>query len=258
MSTSFEVIMKKKILDIILCLLLILIAYFGYNSYYEVRSYSLAKEKYSQLRSLAFSDTEEHSLSISEISDSLNVANLSELQEASPSACAWITIPDTIIDYPLVQWNDNTYFLTHDATGEDSKAGAIYLNCENSASMNDIKTIIYGHNLRDGSMFSQIHHYKDADFAQSHPLLYIYMYDGEIRTYHVFCVLSVDKLNQTVYSVNSNDTISSITDYLVSNADNVYANPTTGNILLLSTCIKGDSRRVVAFQELPLIQDETH
>lgn len=92
---------------------------------------------------------------------------LLELQEENPEVAGWIRIPDTRIDYPVMQTEeDNDYYLNHDFNRESNAHGAPFLdvNCRIGESEN---LIIYGHNMKDKTMFQNLMLYKDAQFCES-------------------------------------------------------------------------------------------
>lgn len=171
------------------------------------------------------------------------------LQEESSSSCAWIYIPGTNIDYPLVYGNDNSYYLSHDAYGNSSSSGAIFLNCDNNDSLNDSKSIIYGHNMKDGSMFHDLRYYTDETYAEEHSFLYIYMDNGTVRKYKMHSSSLVDSNDPTVYIPSTGESVEAVLSYIDSFSDAVYTDSTSENIIILSTCQTGNNRRVVVFQE---------
>ena len=89
----------------------------------------------------------------------------------------WITVSDTAIDYPLVQADNNEYYLTHDYLGNYDIAGSIWYDA-NDKPYNGLLTVIYGHSMRNGSMFNNLHYFpKDHDrFKDS--MLTIYVNDN--------------------------------------------------------------------------------
>lgn len=70
----------------------------------------------------------------------------------------WITVSDTAIDYPLVQCDNNEYYLTHDYLGNHDIAGSIWYDA-NDKPYNGLLTVIYGHSMRNGSMFNNLHYF---------------------------------------------------------------------------------------------------
>ena len=90
------------------------------------------------------------------------------LNSAYPNAIGWLYIPNTRISYPVMQGEDNEYYLHHDFDGSPLKAGSIFLDyrCENRL-MNPIN-VLYGHNMRNGSMFAQVTSYTTDSFFEAH------------------------------------------------------------------------------------------
>lgn len=114
-----------------------------------------------------------------------------ELQEINPDIYAWITVPGTVIDYPIVQNEDNTYYLTRSAEGEDSVAGAIFSETFNEKDFCDVHNVLYGHNMKDGSMFADLHLFEDEEFFEKHKEIVIYTPDS-IGYYRIFAAYLYD------------------------------------------------------------------
>lgn len=180
--------------------------------------------------------------------------DIAEVEEYVGASCYWIMVPDTSIDYPLVQYKDNDYYLTHDAYNNESRSGAIFINYANSFDLSDAKTIIYGHNMKNGSMFHDLRYFSDQEYAASHDLLYIYGDNGVIFTYRLICSGEFDRLDSTVYDYEDGENMQSTQEYLLSKSDLKYSDFTTNDrLLILSTCINSSSkRRVVVFQQIDI------
>ena len=86
------------------------------------------------------------------------------LRRTAPEAVAWLTVPETGIDYPVVQWTDNQYYLKHTVRHEGSRYGAIFMDYRNSGDFSDFYTVIYGHNMRSGKMFGTLRRFRDPEF----------------------------------------------------------------------------------------------
>ena len=115
-----------------------------------------------------------------------------KLQEIAPDAYAWITVPGTQIDYPIVQHpTDNTFYLNHNPKGEYEFAGAIFTEDYNATDFEDPNTVIYGHNMKNGSMFQELHKFEDKAFFEEHPEFTIYTPD-EVLHYHIFAAYTYD------------------------------------------------------------------
>jgi len=91
-----------------------------------------------------------------------------EVYEKNTDFIGWLTIPDTIIDYPVMQGEDNEYYLNHDFYGEETKHGSLFLDCKNDVLLPDSNLIVYGHNMKDGTMFSALRKYKEKSFYEGH------------------------------------------------------------------------------------------
>lgn len=86
---------------------------------------------------------------------------------------AWIYIKETSINYPVVQGVDNSYYLKHMADGSYNDSGAIFVDFRSESDFSDSLTIIYGHNMKNGTMFSGLAKYKKQKFYDEHPVALI-------------------------------------------------------------------------------------
>jgi len=91
------------------------------------------------------------------------------LAEINPDIVGWIVIEGTDINYPIVQGEDNKYYLNHLFTDEKNRAGCVFLDSGNAADFSDANSVVYGHYLNDGTMFSPLLKYKQQDFYDAHP-----------------------------------------------------------------------------------------
>lgn len=113
-------------------------------------------------------------------------------EEINADIYAWISIPDTRIDYPVLQHPmDDTYYLNYNLDGSEGYPGCIYTEKENARDFSDFNTVIYGHNMKNGSMFHDLHYYEDESFMQDHPYVYIYTTDRVLR-YRIFTAYRYD------------------------------------------------------------------
>ena len=113
-------------------------------------------------------------------------------EESNADIYAWITIPDTQIDYPVLQHSsDDTYYLNHNLDGSKGYPGCIYSERENALDFSDFNTVLYGHNMKNGSMFHELHNYEDESFLPEHPYVYIYTPERVLR-YQIFAAYRYD------------------------------------------------------------------
>ena len=119
-------------------------------------------------------------------------AGYAALKNENPDYVGWIRIPDTRIDYPVVdRESDPEYYLHRAFDGSKSFGGTPFLG---EASGVDTKClIIYGHNMKNGSIFGTLDSYKKADYWKEHPIVRFYV-DGEPRTYEVFAAVETQVL----------------------------------------------------------------
>ena len=113
------------------------------------------------------------------------------LWETNPDTVGWIRIPDTVIDYPIVQRpKDNEFYLHTDFDGNASVHGAIYLDSDSEPDFSGWNHPIYGHHMKDGSMFKGITKFKDEDYFKSHQYFEIYTPKRTIHLKAVACYYS--------------------------------------------------------------------
>lgn len=97
-----------------------------------------------------------------------NMQKVINLKQENQDIIGWIQIDNTIIDYPLLQTTDNSYYLTHNYKKEKSKYGSIYAKNECNIQDNSSNIIIYGHNMKDEQMFNNLLKYEDKNFYNEH------------------------------------------------------------------------------------------
>jgi len=95
------------------------------------------------------------------------------LMEKNSDVMAWVYCPDTPINYPVVRGADNDYYLYRLLDGTENKSGSIFADCRNRVDFTDPHTLIYGHNMKDLSMFGSVNKYLKQDYYEQHPVWYI-------------------------------------------------------------------------------------
>ena len=173
-----------------------------------------------------------------------------ELMEINDDIIGWITIAGTSIDYPIVQASNNRSYLRHDWNSNKSKYGSIFMDCHNAANFSDNHTILYGHNMKNGSMFHDLNEYRSHVFFDEHPYIEIYSQDV-YRKWEIFSTYSKEPNSgylQTAF--NSPEEYSIFLNALLSHSEvsNEKVQVTAEDkILTLSTCSDdlGYKRRVV-------------
>lgn len=183
--------------------------------------------------------------------------NITALREENEDVLGWIRIPDTRIDYPLLQGEDNDFYLKHTWQKQRNSVGSIFLEHLNRPDLTDFNTIVYGHNMRDKSMFGQLDNYSIEGFWETHPYVYIAIDSGVYR-YEVFAFLQAP-VDSVTYSIRPqrDDTKQEFIDYSMEHTwiDTGVRPVITDRILTLSTCTGRDySARNVVQARLPMME----
>lgn len=173
------------------------------------------------------------------------------LKKKNNDIYAWINVPGTKIDYPILQSEKNQYYLNRDIEKKWSAYGSIFTDTYNNKEFTDFNTIIYGHNMKNGTMFGGLKKFCDADFFKENRYINVYM-DNRVLKYEIFAVCSWDNkhiLANRDFSIKENRS---------SYIDEIYASQDRNSqiskdikvtaddrIITLSTCINNDSKRFI-------------
>ncbi len=184
--------------------------------------------------------------------DSFEV-DFESLKNVNPDIYAWVKIPGTVISYPVLQHpEDNAYYLRHTAKNKAGLPGAIFSENMNSTDFSEFIHILYGHNMRNGSMFHDLHRYEEEGFIEKNPWIYIYTPE-HVYIYQVFATVVVS--NAHIMSCYDFETEEGKQAYLEAlyqlESDNDSRNhyrkdvevTTENKILTLSTCVFPDRSR---------------
>ncbi len=192
-----------------------------------------------------------------------NPIKFDELEKENPDIHGWITIPNTNIDYPIVQSfsEDDLFYVNHNIDKKKSAAGAIFTQKLNQRDFTDRNTVIYGHNMRNGSMFRHLHKFKKEDFFNENRYIYIYT-RGHILTYEIIAAYEYDSRHILNSFDFSNDEV--YKEYLeyIQNPKSIYKNikeydlTTDDKIVTLSTCLANNTPDKRYLVQGVLIKDE--
>lgn len=213
-----------------------------------------AGEQYEELRETVKTESAAEETEKTELPEKAPVevpVDFESLQAHNPDIYAWITIPGTQVDYPVVQRpGDNSYYLTHNTDGEKSPEGAIFTEDYNSTDFTDPNTILYGHNMKNGSMFRSLHDYMDRSFFDENREVLIYLPD-KILHYEIFAAYLYDSRHLMLsYDFDDPDVFAAYLEEIRGIRDmNSFVDTSVevsgeDRIITLSTCYKGlDDRR---------------
>ncbi len=116
------------------------------------------------------------------------------LWEQNPDIIGWIRVPGTLVDYPILRSPkelDTDYYLNHNLDGSAGYPGCIYMQQCNQADFSDLVTVLYGHNMKDSSMFSTLHRFENASFWEENNTIEIYTPEAEY-VYQVYLCRDFD------------------------------------------------------------------
>lgn len=191
-----------------------------------------------------------------EISDKLMVEiperNLDweALHDINPDIYAWVYVPDTAVNYPVLQHpTDNSHYLEYNIDGTKGYPGCIYSEDYNTKDFTDPHTVIYGHNMKDGTMFASLHNFEDPELVSQDHYIFIYTEEKDYA-YQIFAayrfagihlLANYDLGNEYVYEQYLKDTLDIDTGNPgVANVRHDIEVTKEDRILTLSTCT-GDS-----------------
>lgn len=187
--------MNKKLIKFIQVLLIIILAWSLYKTY----DYYKDNNSYKALN-------EEYSAKVAEISEKIKLnyekgnseedmsamAFVQELQNSYPQVKGRIIIENLDLDFPIVQGEDNSFYLNHDYTGAYHPFGAVFMDARNSKDFDDQNTILYGHNVRSGHVFNSLNKYRDPKYVEENPYIVVDSLQGRL-VYKIFAVYDADE-----------------------------------------------------------------
>lgn len=173
------------------------------------------------------------------------------LWEVNPDIYAWIEIPGTMVSYPVLQHKDNdAYYLDHTVDHRSGLPGAVYSERVTSTDFSEFIHILYGHNMKNQTMFGALHNYEKEEYLKENSYIYIYTPD-HIYVYRIFAAVVVSDAHiMYSYDFTTKEGRQQYLDYLYSlEANNDHRNhylaeaevTSEDRILTLSTCIGQDA-----------------
>lgn len=174
--------------------------------------------------------------------------DISDLKKENQDIIGWIFFEDEDISYPVLYSGDNERYLYTSVDNRSSRTGSIFMEAGNKTDFMDLHTILYGHNMKDLSMFGKLrYYYQDEEYYKNHQYFQIVL-DGKKYRYQIFGyekVLNSDKV-YTLFEKNDRE-FESYIDYLNKiSYNNTGVNVSVDDkIVTLSTCTNGEERFVV-------------
>ncbi len=119
-----------------------------------------------------YSELRQESLSEPEVSEDLPSVDFGVLRKINQDTAAWLYCPG-VLSYPVVRSDDNSYYLDHLFDGSQGSAGCLFLDNRSAADFSDRHFVIYGHHMKDGSMFAALENYREQSYYDEHPVMYL-------------------------------------------------------------------------------------
>ena len=242
---------KKKggsniVSNIILVIAIVVFAVSAFKLYGIFSEFNKGDKEYQKIQDLVINtekkdDTKEETFSV----------DFEKLLEMNSDVVGWIRFDEpSEINYPVVQGRDNEEYLKRTFEANTNKLGTLFVDVNNPGDFSGRNTFIYGHNMKNGSMFAQLLKYKDDSFYKEHPYFYIYTPDGKVRTYEIFSAGVVkDTSDSYIMDYADDAAFQTYIDYIKQqSAYPTSAEVTTASkIVSLSTCtnVRDDERFLV-------------
>ena len=176
--------------------------------------------------------------------------NFEGLREKNPDVVAWIQIPALEgLNYPVVIGEDNEYYVNHNWENQESEEGAIFLDFRNSSDFSQPHNILYGHCMKDGTMFQPLGQWEKESFLRGSDHTVLLYLPEEVRVYEIIGSERVNALDSRVYKTDYTageewaNAIGETLRHLWYSTDTAYDG--NSEIITLSTCMGGDQRLVV-------------
>ena len=188
------------------------------------------------------------------VSQAVNIVetpvDFDELKKQNSDIYAWINIPGTSVDYPVLRCeDDNSYYLNHTVDKKKSIYGSIYTENYNGADFADFNTVVYGHNMKNGTMFGTLKKYRDKTFFEENRYINVYM-PGRIMKYEIFAAYVWDNRHILLSLDFDNEDICEAYIDMILSTRKMNANINSGlpvtkddRIITLSTCTGNDDER---------------
>jgi len=131
---------------------------------------------------------------------------LIDMQGTYPDVVGWLTIPNTNIDYPFVWYQDNDYYLRRDIYGNYALAGTIFMDCRCEKDFSSQNTILYGHHMKNDSMFGSLKFFGDEFFFEENKYGTVYLPNATLTLeFFAYTVINPDT-EKEIYNVQLSDT----------------------------------------------------
>lgn len=241
---------KRKASDYLLTLALVIaigvFAFAGWKLYGIYMDYKQAKDEYKALEDLAVQPNPDEGASASGDQPPIAV-DFNALLAENPDVVGWLYVEALEISYPVVQGTDNEYYLHMTYQKTYNFAGTIFIDYENSRDFQDLNTIVYGHNMKDGSMFGMLKRMVTENAYANSPYFWMLTPEKNYK-YEIFSAhtAEINSLTYTLFSNPGQDFTSYLEQMKASSEIATQAVPKKfDKVMTLSTCTGNSATRFV-------------
>lgn len=225
------------------CLMTVLFLYGGYSLWDTWRIYHSARpdQDLMKLKPVKGEDTN---------------PSLQDLQKINADVCAWLTVDDTGIDYPVVRGKDDMEYINKDVYGDFALSGSIFLQSVNQPDFSDPYNLIYGHHMSNGAMFGDVVEFVDEEYFATHQTGTLYLPEKTCSITFFACV-ETDAMDSQIYGYISEPDVTGqmqqLLQYVQEHAVQYRDIGVTSqdSVIALSTCAESATNgRVILFGKL--------
>lgn len=206
-----------------------------------------------------YNNNKENKQIINEIAESVTInqetneekkykINFEELKQKNSDTVAWLKIENTNIEFPIVQANNNSYYLTHNFDKEYNVAGWIFADYKNKLDGTDRNIVVYGHNMRNNSMFGSLKDVITEEWYNNEENKYItFVTENDYQTYQVFSVYQIKTEDYYIKTEFKSNEFTEFIDTITKRSKKYFGINVSkeDTILTLSTCANNNKYRVV-------------
>ena len=184
---------KKGIMRILTLLCLAVFLFSAWKLVGIFQEYREAEQLYNdaanEFTTLNSDQDKEHAVPVPTMREQAPVeVDFSKLLKINDDIIGWIYMEDTLENYPLLQGENNLYYLDKTLYKKYLASGSIYLDCDNEPDFSDAHSIIFGHNMKNHTMFGDLSDLRDEDYLKEHPYVDLILTDGTWMRYEICSV----------------------------------------------------------------------
>ena len=206
-----------------------------------------------------YNNNKENKQIINEIAESVTInedtneekkykINFEELKQKNSDTVAWLKVENTNIEFPIVQANNNSYYLIHNFDKKYNVAGWIFADYKNKLDGTDRNIVVYGHNMRNNSMFGSLKDVITEEWYNNEENKYItFVTENEYQTYQVFSVYQIKTEDYYIKTEFKSNEFTEFIDTITKRSKKYFGINVSkeDTILTLSTCANNNKYRVV-------------